>query len=87
MAEVENAGEEDRPEAVEEELGDLLFALVNWGRFQGISAEETLRRANRRFSQRFHQVELGLKQRGRTPEQSTLEEMEELWKEAKKREK
>jgi tetrapyrrole methylase family protein / MazG family protein len=73
--------------AVEGELGDLLFTLVNWGRFKGISAEEALRKANRRFTKRFRQVELQLRRRGKTPAESTLEEMDRLWDDAKKREK
>jgi len=85
LAELEKAGQETSLERVEEELGDLFFTLVNWARFKGISAEEALRKANRRFANRFRQVELGLQRRGRTPEESTLDEMDQLWNEVKKR--
>ncbi|MGD0627313.1 MAG: nucleoside triphosphate pyrophosphohydrolase, partial [Thermodesulfobacteriota bacterium] len=64
--------------------GDLFFTLVNWARFKGISAEEALRKANRRFIQRFRQVEMELRRRGKTPELSTLEEMDHIWNETKK---
>lgn len=84
LAELEEAGKHSFPEAVEEELGDLFFALVNWARFKGISAEEALRKANRRFAHRFRQVESGLRLKGRTLEKSTLEEMDRFWNEAKK---
>lgn len=84
LSELKNAGEDSIPWRVEEELGDLFFTLVNWARFQGISAEEALRKANRRFTQRFRQVELDLKRKGRIPEESTLKEMDELWNKAKK---
>jgi tetrapyrrole methylase family protein/MazG family protein len=85
LEELRAAEKEISVEAVEEELGDLLFSLVNLARFQRISAEEALRKANRRFAQRFFQVELGLRRRGRRPEEATLEEMDELWNQAKKR--
>jgi nucleoside triphosphate diphosphatase len=84
LAELEKAGQGPLPESLEEELGDLFFALVNWARFKGISAEEALRKANRRFMQRFRQVEIELRRRGKTPEVSTLEEMDHIWNEAKK---
>ena len=85
LAELRRAEREASSEAIEGELGDLLFTLVNWARFKGISTEEALRKANRRFAERFFQVEQGLRQRGRRLEGSTLEEMDELWNEAKKR--
>jgi len=84
LEELKKAGKETSRKAVEEELGDLLFTLVNWGRFRGISAEEALRKANRRFARRFFQVEEGLRRKGKRPQDSTLEEMDGLWKEAKK---
>jgi MazG family protein len=85
IAELKKAETESSPEGVEEELGDLFFTLVNWARFKGISAEEALRKANRRFIQRFHQVELELRRRGKAPEISTLEEMDHIWNETKKK--
>ncbi|HSR11389.1 MAG TPA: nucleoside triphosphate pyrophosphohydrolase, partial [Thermodesulfobacteriota bacterium] len=77
MAELRKA-EKGSPDEMEAELGDLLFTLVNWGRFKGISAEEALRKANRRFAQRFAEVERGLRKKGLKPEDSNLEEMDRL---------
>jgi nucleoside triphosphate diphosphatase len=85
MAELQKAGRGSSPEPVEEELGDLFFALVNWARFRGISPEEALRKANRRFMHRFREVERELRRRGKTPKSSTLEEMDHIWNETKKR--
>lgn len=84
LAELQKAGQGSSPEPVEEELGDLFFALVNWARFRGISPEEALRKANRRFMQRFREVERELSRRGKTPKTSTLEEMDHIWNKTKK---
>jgi len=84
LEELKQAGKATSRKAVEEELGDLLFTLVNWGRFRGISAEEALRKANRRFARRFFRVEEGLRRKGKRPQDSTLEEMDKLWNQAKK---
>jgi len=73
-------------ERTEEELGDLLFAVVNVARLAGADAETALRRATAKFERRFRQVEDMLAARGKTPEQSTLEEMDALWDEAKRAE-
>jgi tetrapyrrole methylase family protein/MazG family protein len=83
LRELKKAEKSSSPRA-EEELGDLLFTLVNWARFKGLSAEEALRKANRRFARRFFQVEKGLRKKGKRPQDSTLEEMDELWDQAKK---
>ena len=74
------------PEALEDELGDLLFAVVNYARFVGVVPENALRRTTAKFSRRFGHVEARLAERGRTPEASTLDEMDALWDEAKARE-
>lgn len=86
LAELKKAGKESSPGRVEQELGDLFFTLVNWARVQGISAEEALRKANRRFTERFRQVEKGLRRKGLRPEEATLKEMDQLWNAAKKKE-
>jgi len=83
LGELKKAEKSSSPRA-EGELGDLLFTLVNWARFKGLSAEEALRKANRRFARRFFQVEKGLRKKGKRPQDSTLEEMEELWNKAKR---
>jgi tetrapyrrole methylase family protein/MazG family protein len=66
------------------ELGDLLFALVNLARFLKVDPEEALARTNRKFRNRFAYIEDTLREQGKTPQESTLEEMDALWNEAKK---
>ena len=69
---------------VEEEIGDLLFAVVNFARFRkGTPAEELLARANGKFQQRFHYVEKMIAAAGKTLEETSIDEMEKLWEEAK----
>ena len=68
---------------VEEEFGDLLFVMVNFGRHLKIDGEEALRSANAKFTRRFKHIERALAECGKTPEQSTLEEMDALWEAAK----
>ncbi len=67
----------------EREVGDLLFALVNFARWQGIHAEDALRRANDRFQRRFLKMEELAQQRGLNFAELSLEEKEALWQEAK----
>lgn len=69
--------------AVQDELGDLVFALVNLGRHLGIDAEAALSGTNGKFRSRFHHIETALAARGRTLRQASLEEMEALWQQAK----
>jgi MazG family protein len=72
--------------AIEEEIGDLLFAAVNVARLLGTDPESALKAANRKFRRRFRHVEERLRERGRTPADSTLHEMDALWNESKDRE-
>lgn len=74
----------ETPERAEEEMGDVLFALVNVARLAGIEPEEALKKAAAKFELRFKKVEEGLRERGLTPENATLEQMEELWQASKK---
>ena len=69
--------------ALARELGDLLFAVVNLSRKLGIDPERELRGTMSRFRERFVYIEQRLAERGRTPVQSNLEEMDALWDEAK----
>lgn len=71
-------------DAREEELGDLLFSLVNVARFLNIDSEGALRRTIYKFMKRFHVVERTLVKQGKSPETATLEEMEAIWQAAKK---
>jgi MazG family protein len=79
------AGAESEPAAqrVREEVGDLLFAVTNIARHLDAEPEAALKLTNRKFRRRFRHIERGLKARGREPGQATIEEMEELWQEAK----
>ncbi|KAF0218088.1 MAG: tetrapyrrole methylase family protein / MazG family [Geobacteraceae bacterium] len=73
-------GDQERMEA---ELGDLLFAIVNLGRFLRLNPEEALRKTIERFVRRFSHIEESLRAKGVHMKEATLEEMEGLWKEAK----
>jgi ATP diphosphatase len=66
------------------EIGDVLFCVVNVCRYLKIDPELALKRANASFEQRFRYVERGLAARGKTPQQATLAEMDELWNEGKR---
>jgi tetrapyrrole methylase family protein / MazG family protein len=73
----------DRPEAVEGELGDLLFSLVNLARFLNVNAEEALRKCAEKFIRRFRHIETTMAAKGKPLTESTLAEMDALWHEAK----
>lgn len=77
----ENAGQE----ALAAEIGDLLFAVANVARHAHIDAEGALRGANAKFERRFHYIEARLKETDTVPADSTLEEMDALWNEAKRK--
>ena len=72
---------------VTEEFGDLLFVMANVARHLGIDPEDALRNANAKFVRRFGSIEDALRKDGRAPQDSTLEEMDALWDEAKAAEK
>ena len=65
--------------AMQEEFGDVLFSLVNLGRFLGLSGEDALRQAIGKFEQRFRGIEQELARRGRRIEDATLDEMDGIW--------
>ncbi|EMI7479366.1 nucleoside triphosphate pyrophosphohydrolase [Morganella morganii] len=73
-------------ERVAEELGDLLFAVVNFSRHLGHKPEMVLQKACRKFENRFRQVESDIAARGLTMESATLDEMEKSWQDVKSRE-
>lgn len=66
------------------EFGDVLFSMVNVGRLLKLNAEDSLRLTNNKFKQRFLFIEEKLHERGLRPDQVSLDEMDELWEEAKK---
>ena len=69
------------------EFGDLLFALANVARHLGIDPEDALRATNAKFERRFRHIELELAKRGKSPQDSNLDEMDALWNAAKEFEK
>lgn len=71
------------PEKVADELGDLLFAVVNIGRHVKADPEQALRGTNTKFRRRFNHIETELESQGETLQAATLERMEELWQAAK----
>ena len=66
------------------ELGDLMFVVANLARKLDVDPEDALRACNAKFERRFHHIEKTLAERGKTPDQSDLEEMDGLWNEAKR---
>jgi nucleoside triphosphate diphosphatase len=72
--------------AAQAEVGDLLFAVVNLARHLGIDPEAALRGTNQKFERRFAAIEHALAERGKSPAQASLAEMDGLWNQAKARE-
>jgi len=87
IMEFEEAVEKGSPEEMESELGDILFALVNVGRFLEVNPEEALRKTISRFIKRFRHIEEVLAEKGKDFKETSLQEMDELWNEAKSLEK
>lgn len=83
LAELREAAETGEARRVEEELGDLLFSVVNLGRFLDVQAEEALAGAVERFQQRFARVERELAGRGKTVGETSPEELDRAWERAK----
>jgi len=86
VAEVREAIESGTADHVEEELGDLLFSVVNLARLAGAHGATALSRANRKFTARFQALEELAKQRGIVLGQATLAELDQLWDEIKRSE-
>jgi uncharacterized protein YabN with tetrapyrrole methylase and pyrophosphatase domain len=72
---------------LEEEVGDLFFVLVNIARYLSLDPESALRKTNRKFRRRFQWMEERLRETGRTPDHTTMDELESLWQQAKHEEK
>jgi tetrapyrrole methylase family protein / MazG family protein len=81
--ELANARERESPDRVREELGDVLFTLVNLARSLKVDAEAAMREANEKFYRRFRYMEEDAARRGRPLAEMSLEELEELWQQAK----
>ena len=71
---------------LEDEVGDLLFVLVNIARYLSLDPESALRKTNRKFRRRFEYLEGKLREQGRKPADASLDEMESLWQESKQQE-
>ena len=84
IAELREALAEGKPEKVSDELGDLIFALVNIGRHVKVDPEDALRGTNTKFRRRFNHIETSLTENGETLQEASLERMEDLWQAAKR---
>ena len=84
IGELREALAQGSPDKVKDELGDLIFAVVNIGRHVEVEPEQALRGTNTKFRRRFRFIEQELEAAGETVDEATLERMEELWQAAKK---
>lgn len=82
--ELKSAINSKRKNKMAEELGDLLFVLVNLSRFLKLNPEECLNKTTRKFEERFHYIEAQAYRKGKDLKKMTLAEMDQLWEEAKK---
>ena len=87
LRELKDAREEKDPARIEEELGDLLFAVANLARFVSVCPEDALRKTIEKFRRRFQYIESELPKRGKKLGEASLEEMDALWEEVKRGEK
>lgn len=83
ISEFKEVLEENDPEKSADEFGDVLFSMVNVARFFDLVAEDSLRKTNRKFEERFRYVEEKLKEKGKSLKNSSLEEMDIYWEESK----
>ena len=83
LAELDAARATGNPDEIKDEIGDLLFVVVNIARFLKVDPEQALRSTNAKFRRRFAHVEAGLAAQGQTPQQATIDQMESLWQAAK----
>jgi MazG family protein len=83
LAEIDDARRNAGHAELEGEIGDLLFVVVNLARFFKVDPEQALRKSNAKFRDRFGYIERKLADRGKSPEEASIDEMESLWQEAK----
>mgnify|MGYP003977863809 FL=1 len=86
ILELKEAQDNSGKDHIAEEIGDVIFSIVNLARFLDIPAEDALRKTNKKFIRRFKNVEEGIKAQGKELDEATLEEMDAIWNEAKKKE-
>ncbi len=84
LAEIEDARSGGDTAKIEDEIGDLLFTVVNLSRVLGVDPEQALRKTNAKFRRRFGHLERRVAESGKSFEETSLEGMEEFWKEAKR---
>lgn len=84
IAEFKESLKKEDAAGIEEELGDLFFTLVNISRFLGVNPEDALRKTISKFIQRFRYIEEHAADAGRSLNDMTLDDMEQLWQESKK---
>ena len=87
FAELRQAWASGETPAIEDEFGDLLFALVNTGRFLNVDPEQTLRQSTEKFERRFRALEEAVRRSGREISALSLQELDTIWDEIKAREK
>jgi XTP/dITP diphosphohydrolase len=83
MQELQTAIAQQNKSEIENELGDVFFALINYARFENVSPESALERTNKKFIQRFQYIEKQALKQGKKLQSMTIEELETLWQEAK----
>lgn len=83
LSEFESEAKNMNADKMEEEMGDVFFALVNAARLYGITPENALERTNRKFTRRFNYLEQKVNESGRNLKDLTLREMDAIWEEAK----
>jgi tetrapyrrole methylase family protein/MazG family protein len=86
VSEVQEALDSGEAGRVSEEIGDLLFSMVNVARLRGVDAEECLRQAADKFTRRFKEVEADMRAGGRTVSEASAEDLDKAWESAKARE-
>src|SRR5690606_11264560 len=86
MNELHEAVQSGDANKMEDEFGDVLFALVNYARFLKIDPENALERTNKKFIRRFQQIEIMATEKGKALHDMSLQEMDALWNEVKRRE-
>jgi tetrapyrrole methylase family protein/MazG family protein len=85
FSELESAFSDMNQETLEEELGDLLFSIVNLSRHLRVTPEDALRRTNLKFMDRFRYIEQALELNGESLEEASFERLDALWEEAKRK--
>ena len=85
LAELREAMQEKNQEHISEELGDLLFSIVNLSRFLDVEPELALHNTVRKFMNRFRAIEAALEEKGKNVHDASFEEMDALWDEVKKK--